>query len=163
MTCATLSPPTVHQAGMGQIAVGAAPDVITTVLGSCIGLALYHPRSRHGMLAHIVLPASSGRTTPPGKFADVAVPHMLQHLAQLGCLDGSLVVKIAGGANMFGLPAGPMQVGECNVKAVEAALANVKLKIAARHVGGNKGRRVTLDLQTGSYKIEVVGAETITL
>jgi chemotaxis protein CheD len=163
MTCATLSPPTVCQAGMGQIAQAAAPALLTTVLGSCIGLAIYHPRSRHGLLAHIVLPASGGRSTPPGKFADVAVPYMLQQLAQLGLCDGTLVVKLAGGANMFGLPAGPMQVGECNITAVEAALAKAKLKVAARHIGGCKGRRVTFDCQTGLYKIEVVGAEIITL
>jgi chemotaxis protein CheD len=148
---------------MGQIVHAAAPDTLTTVLGSCVGVAIHHPRTRQALLAHIVLPSSTGRATPVGKFADTAIPHMLQQLAELGLHDGTLVVKIAGGANMFGLPAGPMQVGENNVAAVEAALAKAKLKIAARHVGGNKGRRVTFDCQTGLYKIEVVGAEIVTL
>ena len=163
MTCATLAPPTAHSAGMGQIVHAAAPDTLTTVLGSCIGVAIHHPRTRQALLAHVVLPDSTGRTTTAGKFADTAIPQMLKQLAELGLCDGTLIVKIAGGANMFGLPAGPLQVGENNVTAVEAALAKAKLKIAARHVGGTKGRRVTFDCQTGIYRIEVVGAEVVTL
>lgn len=163
MTSATLAPPTAHSAGMGLIVHAAAPDTLTTVLGSCVGVAIHHPRTRQALLAHVVLPASGGRPIPAGKFADTAIPQMLKQLAELGIHDGTLIVKIAGGANMFGLPAGPMQVGENNVAAVEAALTKAKLKIAARHVGGNKGRRVTFDCQSGIYKIEVVGSEVVTL
>lgn len=163
MTSATLIQPTAHSAGMGQIVHAAAPDTLTTVLGSCIGVAIYHPRTKQALLAHIVLPASSGRAASAGKFADTAIPEMQKQLAQLGLCDGTVVVKLAGGANMFGIPSGPMQVGEGNIAAVEAALSKAKLKIAARHVGGSKGRRVTFDCQTGIYKVEIVGAEIIVL
>ncbi|QDU30573.1 Chemoreceptor glutamine deamidase CheD [Anatilimnocola aggregata] len=148
---------------MGKIVLASGPDSITTVLGSCVGVAIYHPRTHHAMLAHVVLPASSGRASLPGKFADTAIPDMLQQLASLGICDNSLIVKLAGGSNMFGLPAGPMQVGESNLVAVEAALTKAKLRVASRHVGGNKGRRVTFDCQTGVYRIEVVGAEVVIL
>jgi len=148
---------------MGKIVLATGPGTITTVLGSCVGIAIFHPRTHQGLLAHVVLPSSSGRVATPGKFADTAVPDMLKQLASLGICDSSLIVKIAGGSNMFGLPAGPMQVGESNLAAVEAALAKAKLRIAGRHVGGNKGRRVTLDCQAGSYRVEVVGADVVIL
>lgn len=163
MSCATLAAPSCHQAGMGKIVMASAPDAITTVLGSCVGVAIYHPRTKQGLLAHIVLPASSGRASMPGKFADTAVPQMLKELASKGIYDPTLVIKIAGGSNMFGLPAGPMQVGESNLVAVEAEMTKAKLRIASRHVGGNKGRRVTLDCQTGMFRVEVVGSEVVIL
>jgi chemotaxis protein CheD len=148
---------------MGKIVLASAPDTITTVLGSCVGVAIYHPRTKQGLIAHIVLPDSGGRATAPGKFADTAVPQMIKDLTTRGICDPSLVVKIAGGSNMFGLPAGPMQVGESNLVAVEAELAKARLRISGRHVGGNKGRRVTLDCQTGMFKVEVVGSEVVVL
>ncbi|WP_425615216.1 chemotaxis protein CheD [Anatilimnocola sp. NA78] len=163
MPCATLAPAVCHQAGMGKIVLAKGPDTITTVLGSCVGISMYHPRTHQGLLAHVVLPASTGRAATPGKFADTAVPDMLSQLASLGICDSSLIIKIAGGSNMFGLPAGPMQVGESNIVAIEAALSKAKLRITARHVGGNKGRRVTLDCQTGIYRVEVVGADVVVL
>ncbi len=35
-------------------------------------------------MAHIVLPESAGRDGAPGKFADTAVPHMLELLREQG-------------------------------------------------------------------------------
>lgn len=58
---------------MGEIAVAGNGDVLRTLLGSCLGVALYERRLRVGALGHIVLPDSLGRTEPPGKFADTAV------------------------------------------------------------------------------------------
>ena len=98
--------------GMGQIVVAEAPTRIVTVLGSCVGVSLYYPRLRLGALGHIVLPRSNGTATNPGKFADTAIPHMLQLLAEHGAKPGALIVKIAGGACMFGA-SGPMQIGRC--------------------------------------------------
>jgi len=52
--------------------------------GSCVGLALYHPRLKTGALAHIVLPTASGRGALPGKFADTALPQLLAEFARAG-------------------------------------------------------------------------------
>ncbi len=60
--------------GMGQIAAGGPPQKMRAVVGSCIALALYHPRLKRGVMAHIVLPDSAGRDGTPGKFADTAIP-----------------------------------------------------------------------------------------
>ncbi len=42
--------------GMGQIAARLAPERMKFVLGSCIGLAIYHPRLKTAAMTHIVLP-----------------------------------------------------------------------------------------------------------
>lgn len=148
--------------GMGQVILAAAPRQLSAVLGSCVGVALYHRRLKLGALAHVVLPDSVGRPCVPGKFADTAIPHMIQQLEAKGALRGQLVAKIAGGACMFGA-GGPLQIGDNNIEAVTKALGAVGLRIQAQDVGGTKGRRVALDCATGHFLVQIVGEPPRTL
>jgi chemotaxis protein CheD len=142
--------------GMGQIVAAAKPANLTAILGSCVGVALYHPRRRVGALAHVVLPNANGRVAPPGKFADSAIPTMVQQLESLGANRAGITVKITGGACMFGT-SGPLQIGDANVEAVIKALADAGLRVAAKDTGGVKGRRVAFRVDTGELLVEIIG------
>jgi len=142
--------------GMGQIVAAPSPARLRAVLGSCVGVAIHCPRRRLGVLAHVVLPDSSGRSDSPGKYANTAVPEMLRALTRAGAPTSGLAAKLAGGASMFGHE-GPLQIGDANVQAVVEALQKAGGRVAARDVGGRVGRRVTLDCETGQFTIEIVG------
>lgn len=148
--------------GMAQIAIVSDPEVARTVLGSCIGLLLYHKPRKMGALAHIVMAERAGRPGPPGKFADTAVPHLLQELECRGAGRAGLTAKITGGAAMFG-GSGPIQIGAANLDAVVRLLEERRIPIVAQHVGGSKGRRVTFDSHTGDVLVEIVGHEPVIL
>ena len=148
--------------GMGQAAVAPQGGALQSVLGSCIGLALYHPRLRRSTLAHVVLPHSHGNAACPAKFADTAVPHLLALLAAEGVPAAGLVAKIAGAASMFG-NSGPIQIGESNIAAVKAALQKARLALAGEDVGGGKGRRMRIESDTGRVTIEMVGRPPLVL
>jgi chemotaxis protein CheD len=148
--------------GMGQIAAGRAPQRMRAILGSCVGLALYHPGCKAGVLAHIVLPDAAGRGGTPGKFADAAVPHMLAALKQLGTPLHGLTAKLAGGANMFATT-GPLKIGDANVKAVVKALQDAGIRIAGQDVGGSRGRRVDFDCASGEMIVQCAGQSPKTL
>jgi chemotaxis protein CheD len=149
---------------MGQIAVGQGEGSLRTLLGSCIGLVLYDRRLKLGGLAHIVLPKTDEVPELPGKFANTAVPAVIQQLEKI--LENSqrlkLSAKIAGGANMFGSN-GIITIGEQNIQAIETILSEQRIPIVARHLGGEQGRRLALDLSTGLVTVEIVGMGTITL
>jgi chemotaxis protein CheD len=164
MTISTLEEMTTDSVvGMGRVAVARGPVRLTSVVGSCIGVAIHHPRLGVGGLAHVVLAASQGRTDSPGKYADTAIPHLLTRLAAAGAVGpAGLVVKIAGGAHLFG-PRGPMQVGDENASAILVALTKARMAVAAQDVGGGKGRRITLDCATGALVVEVVGQPPLLL
>jgi len=142
--------------GMGQIVTARKPGQLSAVLGSCVGIALYHPRLEVGGLAHVVLPHSNGRLDNPGKFADTAVPALLQELQKHGIPQAGLVAKIAGGACMFQMR-GPLQIGEANIQAVRQALTQANIRLAAQHVGGTAGRRIILDCANGTLRVEIAG------
>ncbi len=148
--------------GMGQVVAGGPPQKMKAVVGSCIALALYHPRLKRGVMAHIVLPDSAGRGGTPGKFADTAVPHMLDLLKELNTSASCLTAKMAGAANMFG-SSGPLQIGDANVEAVAQALRTAGIRITAQDTGGNRGRRVTFDCEGGAMVVESAGLPTKTL
>jgi chemotaxis protein CheD len=164
MTTTTKAQTTQREAlvGMGQISAGKAPHRMKAVLGSCIGLVLYHPRLKAGAMAHVVLPESAGRSDTAGKFADTAVPEMLKRLKELGAPTHGLTAKFSGGANMFGSK-GPLQIGDANVKAVQAALKGIGARVLAHDCGGNKGRRVIFDCNTGEMTVECAGKKAQTL
>jgi len=150
------------QVALGQIQVGREGDQMTTVLGSCVGVALYHPRRRVGALAHVVLADSAGPTTQPGKFADTAIPHMIKLLEKEGANRAGLVAKIAGGAKMFG-GVGPMKIGTSNIEAVLAALDRAGIRVAGQEVGGAKGRRMEFDCSTGDATIATAQQQPVVL
>lgn len=147
--------------GMGQVVFAQAGE-LSAILGSCIGLLMYHPHSKAAALGHIVLPDAAERDGLPGKYADSAVPYMLNLFRAQGHAPASLVVKLAGGASMFGRP-GPMQIGLSNAEAVKRHLAAAGVSIEGEHLGGNKGRRITANLNNGGLTVEILGQPTVVI
>lgn len=141
---------------MGQTAVGDKEAVFTSVLGSCIGIVLWHPHLGMGAIAHVVLPDSHGQNGQPGKFADTAVPYLIRQLADIGCPRTGLVAKIAGGACMF-RGGGPLQIGDDNIAATRTILRQHGIAITAEDVGGTSGRKITFECATGRLVVEVAG------
>jgi chemotaxis protein CheD len=152
----------VHSVRMGELKVARDGDQLRTLLGSCVGIALYDRRSRAGGLAHVVLPQAPGKSDRPGKYIDTAVPQLICELQSLVGTSLRLSAKIAGGARMFQFE-GPKQIGEMNIRACEGILRKIGVPILAHHHGGTRGRKMTLDTATGNVVIEIVGQAPIHL
>lgn len=144
---------------MGGIGVGHDDGLLRTFVGSCVGVAIYNRRRKLASLAHVMLPESRGRSSQPGKFVDTAIPEMLRQLEKL-CGGESVrwSAKIAGGAKMFAFQSG-MTIGDQNVAAIEQILAQLDIPILAKCCGGEQGRRIALEIATGTMTIETMGAE----
>lgn len=161
-SCSETQTSEVTNVGIGQIVVADAPAQLRSVLGSCVGVVLYHPRRRVGAVAHIVLSDSTGRKGHPGRYADTAIPEALRLMEGYDAHPGGVIARIVGGASMFGGD-GPVRIGDANVEAAEKALRRANISIKARHVGESHGRRVALDCDTGDLTVEVVGAAPVNL
>lgn len=149
--------------GLGKLEVSARPgDVLCALgLGSCIGLVMADPRAGVAGLAHIMLPAARRPDEPlPGKYADTAVPALLAAVGALGANRRRLIVKAAGGAQMFAAGSGAraLAVGERNEEAVREALAAAGLRLLAADIGGGRGRTLRVDVASGAVSVRTVGA-----
>ena len=146
---------------MADYKVGRSPSsLISYGLGSCIGIAIYDTATRVGGLSHIMLPDSKQARSNenPAKFADTALPLMVQEMITLGAVKSRMIAKIAGGAQMFKFANATdiMRVGERNAEAVKQVLKEIGIKIIAEDTGGNYGRTVELRLDTGVYRIKTI-------
>lgn len=149
--------------GISDYKLGKSPEkLITLGLGSCVGIAIYDKSNRVGGLGHIMLPDSSlfKKDIKPEKFADLAIPKMVEELAK-GRAYKSLVAKIAGGASMFNFPDKKLNsnIGERNVLAVQEKLKELGIPILASDTGGGIGRTMIVDLEDFVVKIRTANRE----
>ena len=147
--------------GMADYKIGRNPaSIISYGLGSCVGIALFDPVTKIGGLAHIMLPDSTqARSTENlAKFADTAIPKMLEDMIRAGAVRSRVTAKIAGGAQMFTFANATdiMRVGERNTVSVKIVLKKIGLHLLAEDTGGNYGRTVELKLETGVYRIKTI-------
>ena len=143
--------------GISDWKVGRGDDIIVTyALGSCIGTCLYDKTTGIAGLSHIMLPDSTaiidGHTTRM-KFADTALPDMVERMRVMGANITALKAKIAGGAVMFQTANSRFNIGERNIEAVKAALAKLRIPILAEDVGLNYGRTMTFWAENGAVEI----------
>ncbi len=154
-----------YQVGMGEFKIGTHPDLLSSRgLGSCVGVALYNLDRKRGGLLHVMLPdsASAKQTSNLGKFADTGIDLLVKELRLNGIKKEEVTAKIAGGADMFpnlqtSHQKRMINIGEKNAQAVKEKLKELGIRIAAEDLGGNKGRTVTINLETGAYEIRTVG------
>lgn len=146
---------------MGQIEVARRDDVLITVgLGSCVGVAIYDRERMVGGMAHVFLAASKdGKgTTQPGKFADTAIPALIEAVIRAGGRRSAFQAKIAGGANLFPkLQAVSLNVGKQNVAAVKEHLLLNNIPLRGEDVEGNSGRKMILYVREGIVVVQSIG------
>jgi chemotaxis protein CheD len=130
-------------------------------LGSCIAFCAHDPVTKTAGMAHLVLPDSTeGRDSgSPAKFVDLGIPRLLHNMVELGALKSRLVLKIVGGAHMMATAPlnGHANIGDRNSKAAKTALAKLGLTISGEDIGGNRGRTVRLNVESGLLTVSTSG------
>jgi len=145
--------------GMAEVKVTKSPDAVLMALGlgSCVGICAYDAQARVAGLAHVVLPESIGQENSPGKFADTAVPFLLQEMRNLGASPIRIRVALAGGAQLFAASGGSrLEIGLRNAAAVTAALKQHNIAVVATDLGGTVGRTVQLNA-SGLVRVKTIG------
>ena len=92
--------------------------------------------------------------------------HLIEILKKMGAVPNRLEIKLVGGAHMTpasapGIPV--MRIGDRNITAVKAQLKKLGLKAKAENLGGNKGRTVRLDVESGRVTVVTAGTEKTNL
>jgi chemotaxis protein CheD len=148
---------------MAEYAVGTEP-LRSNGLGSCVAVALLDPDTGVGGLAHVMLPDSALRPDdPPTKFADTAIPHLLDAVVDAGASRRRLRAKFAGGSDLFEFSGVGERIGERNAAGVRRALAEAEIPVDGSDTGGDYGRTVTLDPRVGTVRVETADGDERTL
>lgn len=119
----------------------------TNGLGSCVGLTLYDSFCNVYGMAHVMLPSSEITRDLQfniAKYANTAIPSLIEKMVKEGAVKSRLKAKMAGGAQMFQYTTNSeaMRIGPRNVEACKHMLLNLSIPIIAEDTGGNYGRTI---------------------
>jgi chemotaxis protein CheD len=143
----------------GQWVASATPATITTILGSCVAVCLWDPQLRIGGMNHYMLPFETGRMTGSPRFGDVAIRQLLTRLVALGARPAALEATVVGGACvMEAFRCDGDHIGARNADLAERMLSAHGIRIRARDLGGNRGRKLIFETATGEARVIPVGA-----
>jgi chemotaxis protein CheD len=147
--------------GIADMGVAESPNTLRTILGSCVGICIYDPKAKIGGLSHIMLPSSKKPSNNLKKYADTAIPLMIDEMIKLGADSARMVAKLAGGATMFKHSENSLMgdIGKNNIVSVREILGSLKIPVLTEDVGGDYGRTIDFYLETGELKIKTIGKE----
>lgn len=142
----------------GEMCFSRNPVVVTTVLGSCVSVTLFHPGSGTSAICHALQP----RCPQPDRcsedcrnryrYAVCAIEEMTRRITALSLRPRDIEVKLFGGAALIGTRSAASQqnsIGQLNVKAAMETISNLGLILKVMDVGGNFGRKIIFNTETG--------------
>jgi chemotaxis protein CheD len=137
----------------GEFIVGDEHYRISTLLGSCVAITLWHPARKIGAMSHFLLPTQGGRgrSWPSGRYGDEVLDLMLGELAQLQIPPHECQAKLFGGSSMFpqGDGVDPAGIGKMNGRMARHMLQAHGLPIVSESLFGIGHRKIVFDVSVG--------------
>jgi len=151
----------------GELCITEEPMIIKTILGSCVSVVFFHGPSKLSGVCHAMLPTdtskeqvcenctiectrkTSGRTF---RFVTCAIIHMYETFSSKGIPAQEIEVKLFGGASV--LKNFTNNIGKQNSDIAKEVLQNLKLTLSKEDIGGNRGRTISFDSNTGDVIVK---------
>lgn len=133
----------------------------TSGVGSCGVVVVHDERAGVSGLLHFMLPTAGRRADrdPDAKFADSGIEALLEAFEDAGGSRTRAWAKLVGGAKMLDFDSFDRPIGDRNVEAARDALAAHDVPIRGDDVGGDAGRMVTFEPETGSVRVKTATGE----
>jgi len=134
----------------GYIFISQKPYVIHTVLGSCISVCIWDSKLKFGGMNHYIhpYPFNNERNC---QFGIISLPHMIKLLVDMGGNTVNFKAHIVGGAQNSKIQS--PSIGKNNVAVGEKILKENSIEIVTIDTGGDMGRKVIFDNETGEIVI----------
>lgn len=143
----------------GQTYVSKEAAQISMILGSCAGICIYDRRLSIGGATHYMLPEWDGSGTGSTRYGDLAIQDLLEQLKTCGSKTRDLEAKVYGGACMFEVfreEGTNDHIGSRNISLAIESLSRYGIAIVAKDTGGENGRKVKLQTDTGAVYVSLI-------
>lgn len=129
---------------------------VSTLLGSCVAVALYDEKQGIGGLNHFLLPvAEEVGSSPSPRYGDYAISTLVEKLVDLGADRQNLKAKLYGGACVLPGTDCNEAVGKKNIDYAERALAQLGIPVVEKEVGGDHARTIQFNTRTAQVKFKL--------
>lgn len=135
----------------GEYYASRRPEVISTLLGSCVAACLFDPVNRVFGMNHFLLAYRHHAHNRPiiesdeGRYGMYAMELLINDMMKLGASRSQLQAKCFGGANVLKLREDKENretVGDVNVQFIKAFLDSESIPVVSACLGGIHGRNV---------------------
>jgi len=146
--------------GIADLAVTAAEQTLTTSgLGSCVAVTVHDDVASVAGLVHAMLPRSrDGTGANPVKYVDTGVERLYEEAVTEGASSHRLEAKLVGGSHMFDFGDADERIGARNVDVARETLERLGVPVVGEDVGGDSGRSVRFDPESGTLTVRKAGA-----
>jgi len=156
----TNSTRTRRRVGIADFAVTDDGAVLTTSgLGSCLGVGLFDESAGVAGLAHTMLPTAPDDADNVAKFSDTGIDAVVSAMRREGANVDNIRAKLAGGSAMFEFDSQEESIGKRNVAVGRTTLERLGIPIVAADVGGDSGRSLRFQGDTGILVVKSAGDE----
>ncbi|AHI04908.1 cheB, glutamate methylesterase [Bdellovibrio bacteriovorus W] len=142
-----------HYLYPGQLIVFKEETLITTLLGSCVAVALYDRQKKIGGLNHYLIDRLPDVNHATPRYGCFAIPELVRQLEELGSQRKDLIARVYGGANVAEIAIGGESVGERNIQYALDFLRENGIPIQEKDLGGNSARTIKFNTATGEVRI----------
>ena len=148
----------------GEFYVTNKPEIIGTVLGSCISVCLRDTKTNVGGMNHFMLPGDFRIedifNSQSARYGMYAMELMLGELIKLGGGREHLTAKVFGGGHVLASVGKTQEsVPQSNIDFVKAFLSMEGIPILSSDVGGVHGRKVIFFPDTGKVFVRKLMAD----
>lgn len=144
---------------IGEVKTAGPGQVLTAILGSCIGLGLLYPPRQVFGLAHCLL-SNSGGTSPEisGRHVDQALRSLVSLMRLTPQEMPKVQAIVVGGANMtMPVDTDPARLVGCvNSRSAYKAVRALRIRNIHEDIGGVSGRQVFIDCTTGTFEVRAI-------
>lgn len=153
-----MRPQTIEHVAAGQYKAGKKQtNIYQCYLGTCLGVALYDPKTNIGGVIHILLPEPPGISSVdcPEKYASTGLSLLIKDLIKLGAEAKNLEACIAGGALVGPISQMDMNldIGGRSADIASAILAGYGIRVVKSETGGFFMCTLELNMETGQTHI----------
>lgn len=134
------------------------PMEISTILGSCVAVALFDRARKVCGLCHYLLSHFEDSPGPIVRYGNQAIPLLIDEMIALGANPSALVAQVYGGANILGNVSIGFGVSKKNISVAHELLDSLQIKIVKEDTGGILGRKLLLS--TDTFEIQQTFMET---
>jgi chemotaxis protein CheD len=140
----------------GHLLVTTEQCILSTILGSCVGVCLYDTENHIAGLNHYLLPVweKHGPATP--KYGDISIEMLIKKMLLAGSNIENIEAKVFGGGDVINLKENVFKVGQRNINIALQKLEEHHINIVEQNVGGRRGRKVFLNTIDGSTVVNFV-------
>jgi len=146
----------------GALKFSKSPMEITTLLGSCVSVCLWDSRLKQGGMNHYMMPYWNGSGLASPKYGNIAIDKLIKVLLSNGSRREDLVAKVFGGAALLNTSDCVFNIGKRNIEIQHRMLLDEDIVVIAKSLGGDKGRKLIYNTNTGVVKMKFVQKTNIT-